>query len=123
MGTKIFDIFTLGHFFCGVIITSTLLPNTPILSLIIANLAHFILELSEKNINPYNGKILETTSNHLSDIVAFFTGSLIGLFLTNYMVENSSTRYIILTIGVIIGIQEFGRELFPKSCPFNPSYS
>lgn len=123
MGTKIFDIYSLGHFVCGIIVTSILFPNSPILSLVISNALHLLFELLEKDINPHNGKILESGINHLSDIVFFFVGSLIGLHLTKYMTKHTVIRIILLVVSSLVGIQELGRELFPDKWPIYSAYS
>lgn len=122
MGVKFLDLWTIMHFLSGVFITATLLPSNPTASLIIANILHFISEMLENNEDP-NGKVLETNINHFGDIIAFFIGSLIGLNLTDYMLENTTVRYFILFVFTIISIQEIGREVFPYNWPFGSAFS
>jgi len=123
MGVKAFDVWTIGHFVCGIIITATLIPSDPTLSLIVSNIFHLLLELAEQDINPKNGEILESGVNHMTDILAFFVGSVIGFYFTDYMLDHPTLRYILLFIGLLIGVQEFGRELFPESWPIWSAYS
>lgn len=123
MGVKAFDIFTIGHFICGIIITATLVPTNPRLSLILSNLLHLLFELTEQNVNPNNGKILESSINHMTDVIAFFKGSVIGFYLTDYMLDYPHLRYVLLFIGSLIAIQEFGREILPGKWPIYSAYS
>ena len=127
MGKNFIDFWTLLHFIFGFISTSTILPSKPKISIFVANLLHLIMELLENNKNNKTGEILESTSNHISDILAFFIGSLIGYFygckyFSNNNLSIKITRYILLVLSFGVILQEILREIFPNDWIFDPSY-
>ena len=119
MGTGIIDIWTLGHFLFGVLMVN-IIPDYPISSVIIANIIHTIMEMSEKNKN--KDVILETTANHVTDSITFFIGSLCGLLLSNYSKKSEIIRMYAFLVSSIVIIQEVGRELFPNKWFYQPAY-
>lgn len=124
MGKKYFDFWTTMHFMFGFLSTSTLLPSNPIISAVIANIFHFIMEFNENNLSP-DGEILESDVNHLGDILFFFAGSALGVIYGSPIFANakySTYRYVILYIVVLSFINEMGREIFPYDWPFDPAY-
>ena len=85
------------------------------------------MELFENNKNDKTGEILESTSNHIGDIFAFFIGSLLGYFYgCKYFSSNNLkimiTRYILLVLSFAVILQELLREIFPNDWIFDPSY-
>jgi len=123
MGKLFFDIWTVGHFFFGVLTTSALIPSKPLLSLIITNLIHSFMEYNENNINEINGDILQTTENHLGDIIFFFLGSLIGFFYGYRMFKNNYIlRIIVLYLSALTLFQEVFREIYPLDWYFDSAY-
>jgi hypothetical protein len=124
MGKNFFDAWTIAHFICGFLSTSTLLPSYPIFSAIITNILHLIGELAEHYESP-DGVVLETDINHLGDILFFFFGSILGVMYGTKLFINPKykyIRYIILFILIIIYITELGRELFPYNWPFDSAF-
>lgn len=123
MGNNFIDFWTFLHFIFGIISTSTILPKNKNISIFVANFLHLILELFENNKNNKTSEILESTSNHIGDILAFFIGSLIGYFYgCKYFSNNNITRYILLVLSFAVFLQEILREIFPNDWIFDPSY-
>jgi hypothetical protein len=112
MGVDFIDHWTYAHFLWGVIATVAIWPSKPVYSLLIANIFHTVMEIMENDKDP-TGKVLESKENHFGDSLAFFLGSMIGLFFTQYTVSNSVLRYILLVLVILAFIQEIGREVFP----------
>ena len=124
MGLEFFDFWTVIHFMWGIIFTSVLSPSRPILSAVIANVVHLLMELVENN---HDGKknLLESDVNHIGDIIAFLLGSILGsIYGTKYFSQPGTeiARYVLLSICIIAFIQEVGRELFPETWWISPSY-
>lgn len=127
MGKQIFDFWTFLHFIFGFISTSTILPSKPKISLVIANLSHLVMELVENNKNDKTGEILESTSNHIGDILAFLIGSFLGYFygciyFSSNNLKIKITRYILLVLSFGVFLQELLREIFPNDWILDPSY-
>ena len=118
-----FDYFTVGHFLWGIIMVISIYPDQPLLSLIVANILHLIMEMLEKTVDERTGKILESTNNHMSDCVAFLMGTLVGLPFTRYTKDNMHIRAVFGIVSMLIIIQEIGREVFPYSWPYRPAFS
>ena len=123
MGKLFFDLWTVGHFFFGVLTTSALIPSNPLLSLIITNVIHLLMELNENNIDETNGNILETKENHIGDIIFFFLGSLIGFVYGYHMFEkNYILRITVLLLSALTLLQEVLREIYPYDWYFDSAY-
>jgi hypothetical protein len=126
MGLDYIDEWTFVHFISGFLFTSTLTPSYPLLSVIITNTGHGISELwSENDHNGDTGEHIENLANHYSDMVAFFLGSLIGYFYGCQYYnknENATTRWVILIIMILLSINEFMRELLPRTWVFSPAF-
>jgi len=124
MGTSVFDFWSILHFLCGFFSTSTLIPTNPYLSALITNIIHFFSELSEQNKNPDTNEILESNINHITDIIFFFIGSILGiLYGYKLFIKNDTIRYIVLFILLIIFLQELLREILPYTWIFDSAYS
>lgn len=123
MGKDWLDKDSIGHFLFGIIGSVVFFRNNPILSLIIMNSGHLIMELLEKEYNPKTGEILKTTKNHIADIILYFIGSLIGLLIKNSKYLNTTKLFILGVVYVLVTIHQFGRELFPDTWIYNPAYS
>ena len=123
MGKNIFDFWSLGHFLFGIITTSALIPSQPMISLIITNLVHLSMELIENNVNEKTGEVLETEVNHLSDILFFYIGSLIGFFYGYPIFEKYFIlRVFVLILSALTYLQEILREIYPHDWYFDSAY-
>lgn len=119
MAKSAIDLYTFLHFLAGIIATYVLYPNDIFISFMVANLCHLLLEWSEKNVHPITGEQLESDTNHVTDVIAFFIGSAITIILylmlpTKYLcVENKRLRTILIVIIGITIMFEIVREMFP----------
>ena len=109
MGLSFVDIHTVGHFIGGVISRLVIFPNNIRLSFIISNIGHLIIELLEKNKNS-NGIIVETSINHLGDILFFLLGWIIANYY--YIKLPNNIYYILLIVLLIICSKEILREFY-----------
>lgn len=116
--STLLDWWTLGHFLCGVVASSTIYPTKPLISLAIANTFHLIGELLEKKYND-KGEIISSFGNNVTDIIAFLLGSILGLYFTKYTIKYPIVRWILLVILILIFIQEAMREIFPDTWFFD----
>jgi hypothetical protein len=124
MGKNFFDTWSIFHFICGFLSTSTLIPSQPYLSAVITNILHFFMEIIEKNKNPYTNEILETNINHLGDIIFFFIGSILAILYGHKLfIKQTFARYFFLIIMILIFLQEMFREIFPRNWIFDSAYS
>lgn len=120
MGSGTIDIYTFLHFLSGIMATYVLYPNDIYISFILSNIGHFIMEVYEQNIHPDTGVRLETDTNHVTDIIAFFFGSIIAIVLYQVLTEkylcktNVLLRIILLFIVGLIVLFEISREIFPR---------
>ena len=87
MGFHIIDSHTFSHFFFGFICKLVIFSNIPLYSFIISNGIHLIVEINEHNYDN-NNKQLESFTNHLGDVIAFF----IGWYLCYYFNYNLSSK-------------------------------
>ena len=116
MGFHIIDSYTFSHFFFGFICKLVIFSNIPLYSFIISNGIHLIVEINEHNYDN-NNKQLESFTNHLGDVIAFF----IVWYLCYYFNYNLSSKkkldvflkYFLLSI-IFIGLySETSREIYP----------
>lgn len=120
MTSPAFDIFTILHFFAGIIATYVLYPDDIFISFMIANFVHLVMELYENNIHPVTGEVLESDTNHVTDVISFFIGSIITIILylilpSKYLcVENKILRMVLVTIIGYVIMVETVREVFPN---------
>jgi hypothetical protein len=124
MGLAYVDFWTFMHFFWGIVITSVLFPSSPELSIVISNVLHLILELTEHDYG-INGEHLESTENHIGDLIGFLLGSLIAYFFgCKYFTQKGTEtlRWTLMIAAIIAFIQEVGRELFPETWFLSPAY-
>ena len=122
MGVKFTDFWTIMHFLFGVITTMALVPSKPMLSLVLGNVLHGSMEFTERDYDQ-NGKVLESRVNHVGDVLAFALGSIVGLWFTDYTVQNPTLRYILLAVIIIAFVQEVSRELWPDTWPLDGAHN
>jgi hypothetical protein len=114
MGIKYFDKDTIGHL-CGGVLSYTMIQYSNVLlgyNFIIANGIHYMIEKTERSVAP-NGRVLETTENHIGDIIAFLLGWIIGYALR---MERYVTRKIAPVLWIVLlffTALEFLREIYP----------
>tara|TARA_Y100000817_G_C16794714_1_gene516819 strand:+ start:23 stop:412 length:390 start_codon:yes stop_codon:yes gene_type:complete len=114
MGNGLYDKYTKFHFVSGTI--SYLLLKTQKLStkknFLYANTLHLLLELFEHNKTP-EGRILETNGNHLSDIIVFLIGWLLGFYINlEHYVPTFITPFLWIFL-IYVFLHEILRELYP----------
>lgn len=122
MSINFVDNYTFGHFMFGIISSASVYPKNPLISLMLSNTAHFIMELSEQKVNKKNENILDTTKNKIGDLIFFFLGSIIGYKLYKYTLSNSKLRWVLFSISLAGVIHGIGREVFPYKWPINSAY-
>lgn len=114
MGVLWFDLYTIWHLIIGLI--SHIIANSTtkniIANFIICNGTHLIIEFIENNRDP-SGRMLESSINHLSDVVAFLVGWLIS-FILNLKASGVFLKFL-WSITMMIFIKEVFREVYPYS--------
>lgn len=115
MGKRYIDYHTIQHFLfgfiCYLLFANTKMPFS--YNFVISNGFHFLLEILENNKKP-NGEILETTKNHIGDIIGFLLGWILAFRLK---IDKHTPKIIIPGLWVLLIyaiIHEFGREKFPN---------
>jgi len=115
MGIEYIDIYTVQHLVGG-LLSQTLLNSTGMsmhANFLISNGVHTFMEYGEHSVSP-TGKKLESTRNHVTDILAFLLGWIVSLYFQIDIPEQFRTvAWIILGSATV---KEFARELFPYSC-------
>jgi hypothetical protein len=117
MGVNILDYYSILHLLWGSI-TFTLINsiNIPLyFNFILTNGLHLLIEILEHNKSP-TGKILENTTNHISDILFFLIGWLLAFKFNFNKFYKNFPLYIKIILWVILILQfleEIMRELFP----------
>ena len=116
MGNSAYDMYTLAHFVFGIFATYSLWPDDIYVSFVLSNVVHFFIEIAEKNQHPQTKKILESDTNHATDIFAFFIGSIIAVILSSiWPIENYSyVRPVLFLLVSFVFLLEFTREIFPN---------
>lgn len=115
MGIDYVDISTIGHFLGG-FTSSLLLKRTGMnkyINFILTNTIHGIIEFIEKPTRP-DGTVLESTKNHIGDIIAFLIGWFCGI---SFNSEKYINKYWLVFLWVILSyciFNEVTRELFPN---------
>ena len=77
------------------------------------------VELVEYNKNPHTGDVLESTENHISDIVFFVCGWILAQLLYKNYIKNSKiynnklVYFILLILFTIFTFTEYYKEIFP----------
>jgi len=123
MGIRVFDGWSILHFISGFLSTSALIPTHPYLSAVITNIIHLMVELIEKEKNPYTNEILESTINHITDVIFFFIGSVLAILYGHKLfINNQPSRYFVLILMFFCFSQETLRELFPYNWIIGPTY-
>ena len=117
MGLEYFDVFTIGHFVFGVLATAAICPEYPMIGMLTGNIIHAYMESTELDYR--RGVQVESWKNHLTDLIAFFLGSIVGIFFAPYMLVHPVLRWTTVGIMMIAMIQEWGREKWPESWPFD----
>lgn len=116
MGIYLTDIYTIGHITSGAIGYYLLKKKNVSLrnNFLIANIFHLFLELLEHNKDP-NGKILETHMNHFTDIIGFFGGWYLAMYVKiEKFIPDYMTVFIWIYIIIII-CAEIHIELYPHN--------
>ena len=114
MGIKYVDAHMIGHF-CGGILSYTMIQysNVPLgYNFIIANGIHYMIEKTERSVAP-NGRVLETTENHIGDITAFLLGWIIGYALQMERYVTSKIAPVLWIVLLFFTALEFLREIYP----------
>ncbi len=123
MGISIFDGWSILHFLCGFFSASALIPANPYLGAIISNIIHLFVELVEKDKIPATNEMLESNINHITDVIFFFLGSILGiLYGYKLFINNKTLRYFVLVILFLAFLQETLREVFPDTWFIGPAY-
>lgn len=104
-----------GHVLGPFLLTAVVAPGFPLASLLIANAAHLILELSEHFSHPCTGRLLESMGGHVTDLLLGVLGSLLALPLLTVTKRNSCLRGIMLLILVVLAL-DIVQEFIP-ACP------
>ena len=112
MGKRMFDLWSLGHFYLGYLSKIVIFPNNDVKGFIVSNLIHILLEITEKAKTP-DGIVLETFKNKLGDSFVFILGWLIA-YSTQFKKINKYVYMLLLIILVISYLEQFLRELFPN---------
>jgi len=119
MGINLIDKYSLRHLLWGSI-TFTLINsiNIPVyLNFLLTNGAHLLIEILEQNKSP-TGKILENTTNHISDILFFLIGWLLAFKFNFNKFYKNYPLYIKIILWVILILEflnQIIRELFPNT--------
>ena len=116
MGIYLTDIYTIGHITSGAIGYYLLKKKNVSLrnNFLIANIFHLFLELLEHNKDP-NGKILETNINHFADIIGFFGGWYVAMYVKiEKFIPDYMTVFVWIYIIIII-CAEIHIELYPHN--------
>jgi hypothetical protein len=100
MGVKFVDGCTKWHFFYG------LLCSLAGVDIYISNFIHLLIEINERTHR--DGKLVESTRNHVGDVIAFLSGTL----LTQHVeVASQNLKYFFLFVILLEATQEIVREL------------
>lgn len=122
MGKYYVDLWSTGHFLCGIGGSIAFFRGNPLFSLVFLNLGHLLMELTEKTYNPRkNNVVLENWKNHIGDCLFYLVGSILGL----YMKPCFTNATLVILIGFahfFFVIQGFGREIFPDTWWYEPAY-
>lgn len=119
MGVKVVDWWTLLHFLFGVITTMSVSPRNPWFGILIGNIAHSYGEALEGNYR--KGVLVESDRNHAGDMAAYLLGTFVGIYFTPFTIKHPIIRWILLVFLIVVTVQEFGREMWPDSWPFDPA--
>ena len=115
MGIEYIDTFTVQHLVGG-LLSQTLLNSVGVstrANFIISNGVHTFIECIEHNVSP-TGKKLESTRNHVTDIIVFLLGWIISFYFQIDIPE--PFRTVACIILMLATVKEIGREIFPYSC-------
>ena len=116
MGKPFFDISSFYHFGMGTI-TYVLLTkaNIPLVyNFLLSNGFHLFIELIENNKKP-NGEVLETSYNHIGDILLFLIGWLLGYLL---QIQKYTPDVIVPFLWILLVLTAFAeicREVYPNN--------
>ena len=101
MGLKTIDIHTFFHFLFGI------LSSKAGINIFLSNFVHFLIEMNERTYN-LNGKKVESTKNHVGDILAFFLGSSLS---KDSVIKSMKKRNFVLFVVLAVALKEILREL------------
>ena len=124
MGIKYVDAHTIGHF-CGGVLSYTMIQysNVPLgYNFIIANGIHYMIEKTERSVAP-NGRVLETTENHIGDITAFLLGWVIAYALRMERYVTSKIAPVLWIVLIYNYSAEILREIYPYDRRLDGAYT
>jgi hypothetical protein len=119
MGIKLIDKSSFSHFIFGFISKLVIFPSNNLLSFIVTQGIHTLIESTEFKYNIY-GHMVESDINHVSDMLFFLIGWLIA-FKIKLKIKNTALYYSLLTIFVIQVIDEF-RDIYDKTTKYKKYY-
>lgn len=89
---------------------------------IIANGIHYMIEKTERSVAP-NGRVLETTENHIGDIIAFLLGWLIAYALRMERYVTSKIAPVLWIVLIYNYSAEILREIYPYERLLDGAYT
>jgi hypothetical protein len=124
MGIKYVDAHTIGHFLGGMLsYTMIQYSNVPLgYNFIIANGIHYMIERTERSVAP-NGRVLETTENHIGDITAFLLGWVIAYALRMERYVTSKIAPVLWIVLIYNYSAEILREIYPYERLLDGAYT
>ena len=113
MGKRMFDLWSMGHFFLGYLSRIVVFPNNDLMGFIVANLIHIFAEFCEKMETP-DGVVLETIRNKLGDSFVFIVGWFFA-YITPFKKMNKYLYLFFLLLFLVAYLEQVLRELFPNT--------
>lgn len=115
MGNFFFDISSFYHFGMGTISYLLLTKiNIPLVyNFLLSNGFHLFIELIENNKKP-NGEILETSINHIGDILLFLIGWILGYLIQIQKYTHDVVVPFLWVLLILTAFAEICREIYPN---------
>ena len=115
MGKPFFDISSFYHFGMGTISYVLLTKiNIPLVyNFLLSNGFHLFIELIENNKKP-NGEILETSINHIGDILLFLIGWILGYLIQIQKYTPDVVIPFLWVLLILTAFAEICREIYPN---------
>lgn len=114
MGLKYYDLWSLGHFVMG-IISYLILKKAEFKTnenFLISNGLHLLVEFIERS--QVNGKILESFSNHVGDVLFFLLGWIISMKVKSENGINGLFIPYLFALVLFTFLKEVFQELYPE---------
>jgi hypothetical protein len=114
MGLKYYDLWSLGHFVMG-IISYLILKKADFKTtenFVISNGLHLLVEFIERS--QVNGKILESFSNHVGDVIFFLLGWIISMKVKSENGINGLFIPYLFALVLFTFLKEVFQELYPE---------